>query len=62
MPQLPPVANVLAVARLVLEMAIIIGCFWVILAPTNSADNVAAFGLLGTVTASLVHNLARRDS
>lgn len=29
------------------------GCIWIVLAPTTSQDNVAAFGLLGVIVASL---------
>lgn len=39
----------------------ILGCFWVILAPGDHADDVAAFGLLGAVVASIVHNLGRTE-
>jgi hypothetical protein len=49
----------LRIARYVLEALVIVGCFVVILAPTTQADNVAAFGLLGVIVASIVNNLAR---
>lgn len=49
----------LDVFRFGLEFVIVVGCFWVILAPTAASDNVAAFGLLGVVVASIVHNLAK---
>lgn len=44
-------------AYLALELALIVGCFWVILAPTTQQDNVAAFGLLGVLSASIVQHV-----
>lgn len=49
----------LKVARFLLEALIIVGCFWVILTPDAAANDVAAFGLLGVITASIVHNLGK---
>lgn len=46
--------------RFVLELAVILGCFVVILIESNPQTETAAFGLLGVVVASIVSNLARR--
>jgi hypothetical protein len=51
--------QVLQLARLALEFAIVVGCFVVILSPGDGPEWSAAFGLLGAITASILHNLSR---